>query len=269
MKRRIPIYVFIIGAMVVASVLYGTGILGYLDDVARYASLPFVRFSAAVGFEVADSTNQESVGALKTKVKDLEDRLAATSVDYVKLRGLEEENRLLRETAKFLSTSGYDYVGARVIGRKMDSHTATILIDRGSKDGLEKGMAVIAGDGIMVGKIISLSERVSTVMLITDERSRIAVSPAGAHKLFGLIQGAGNGVAQLTLVPQSEKLDRNDIVVTAGTEEKIPANLALALVDSVDSRPTEAFKSATILPLVSPDTLNMVVVLRASALSPQ
>ncbi|MDQ7814712.1 MAG: rod shape-determining protein MreC [Patescibacteria group bacterium] len=269
MKRRLPIYIFIIGAMVVASVLYGTGILGFLNDSMRYLSLPFARFAAAVGFEVSDATRQESVGELRVKAKDLEDRLAAMSVDYVKLRGLEEENRLLRETAKFLSTSGYDYVGTRVIGRKMDAHTATILIDRGTKDGLEKGMAVIAGDGIMVGKIISLSERVSTVMLITDERSRIAVSPAGAHKLFGLIQGAGNGVAQLTLVPQGEKLERNDIVVTAGTEDRVPANLALALVDSIDSRPTEAFKSAAILPLVRPDTLNMVVVLRPSALSPE
>jgi len=266
--RRIPLFLTLIGTVLAVAVLYAVGALKPAQDALRWALSPFAGLSAVVGSRMGHGETGD-VAALQARVKDYEDRLAAFSVDYVKLRSLEEENRLLRDTAKFISSTGFDHVGARVIARQIQGKAASVLIDRGSDDGLEKGMAVIVGDGILIGKITQLNRRLATVTLVSDERSRVAAAPLGSNKLFGMVEGAGNGVSRLTLVPQSEPLKRNDVVVTAGTEEKVPPNLAIALVDEVQGQPTDPFKTATLLPLARTDQLSLVAVLRPAALRPE
>lgn len=265
--RRIPLLLTLTGAVLAVALLYAIGALRPVQDAARWVLAPVAGFSAVIGSRFG-RTEAGDPAALQAQLKDYGDRLAAVSVDYVKLRSLEEENRLLRDTSKFLSSTGYDHVGARIIARQVQGKTASVLIDRGTDDGLELGMAVIVGDGILVGKITLLNRRLATVTLVSDERSRVAAAPLGTRKLFGLIEGVGNGVSRLTLVPQSEPLKRNDIVVTAGTEEKIPPNLAVALVDEVQGQPTDPFKTATLLPLARTDQLGLVTVLRPAALRP-
>lgn len=260
--RRIPLPFITIAIILGLLILYAAGALTPLREGLRYVLLPAASFMAAVGFQAGGNASGD-------EVKELESRLAAISVDYVKLRELEEENRSLKAVTKFLADSGYDHLGARVIARNIDPKTATVLIDRGAADGLETGMAVVVGDGVLVGKIVRISPRVSTVMLLSDWRSRVAASPVGTQKLFGMVQGEGNGVLRLTLVPQSEPLKTNDVVVTAGTEEKIPANLPIALVDVIEGKATDPFKTATLQPLVRAERLDLVVVLRPAALRPQ
>lgn len=266
--RRVPLFLTLIGTVLAVAILYAVGALSPAQDAMRWLLSPLAGLSSVLGSRIGHGEAGD-IPTLRAQVKDYEDRLAAFSVDYVKLRSLEEENRLLRDTAKFLSSTGYDHVGARVIARQIQSDTATVLIDRGSDDGLEKGMAVVVGDGILIGKITLLNRRLATVTLVSDERSRVAAAPLGSSKLFGMIEGLGNGVSRLTLVPQSEPLKRNDVIVTAGTEEKIPPNLAVALVDEVQGQPTDPFKTATLLPLARTDQLSLVTVLRPAALRPE
>jgi rod shape-determining protein MreC len=266
-SRRVPLFIILMGTVLAVAVLYGIGILNPVQEALRWALSPLANLSAVIGTRLGHDA-AGNVATLRAQVRDYEDRLAAFSVDYVKLRSLEEENRQLRVMAKFLSSTGYDHIGARVIARHIQGKSAAVLIDRGSDDGLEKGMAVIVGDGVLVGKITLLNRRLATVTLISDERSRVAAAPLGSNKLFGMVEGLGNGISRLTLVPQSEPLKRNDIVVTAGTEEKIPANLAIALVDEVKGQPTDPFKTATLLPLARLDQLSLVTILRPAALRP-
>jgi rod shape-determining protein MreC len=256
-------------AILAVALFHIAGLLQPVENGIRFALMPVARAFAAVGSATNQSgPNGETVQSLEQKNTELESRLSSISVDYVELRSLEEENRSLRKVANFLNDSGYDHVGARVIARTTDPQLASVLIDRGSADGLETGMAVVAEDGVFVGKVTSISERVATVTLTADPQSQVAASLAGVHQLIGLVQGEGNGVARLTLVPQSQPLKANDIIVTAGTEEKVPANLAIALVNQVDGKPTDPFKTATLEPLTRVDKLDLVIVLRPAALRP-
>ena len=269
MTRRVRLPLIVIGAILGVGLLHVAGVLRPVEDGMRWVLLPVARVFAAFGTQAGQRAGSGRTPAeCEERVTELESRVSSVSVDYVSLKALEEENRSLRKVAKFLNDSGYDHLGARVIARSSPTQAATILIDRGAGDGLELGMAVVVGDGVYVGKITSLSRRVSAVTLVTDESSRVAASVAGADKLLGLVQGQGNGVVRLTLVPQAEPLKQNDLVVTAGTEEKIPANLAIALVDQVEGTATDPFKVATLDPLVQADRLDLVVVLRPAALRP-
>lgn len=269
MRRKINVLYVAASLVVILAVLYLSGALRPIGESFRWLTLPIARGFAAVGFEMGKSGKKiEDTVILQGKVKELESRLSVMAVDYVKLKALEEENRSLRQVASFISNSEYDHIGARVIARSTEPKVATILIDRGSKDGLEIGMPVIAENGIFVGKIILLNERTSTVLLVSDERSRLAASKVGLKELIGMVQGSGNNVASLTFIPQTLPLGPDDVIVTAGTEEKIPANLTIALVNRVEGKPTDPFKTATLEPLARVDEIDLVLVLRPAALRP-
>jgi cell shape-determining protein MreC len=73
----------------------------------------------------------------------------------------------------------------------------------------------------------------------------------------------------LTFVPQAEELRADDVIVTSGSEDKIPSDLVIGLVNEVDGKPTDPFKSASIQPIVQGDRLRLVSVLVPSALRPK
>jgi len=246
------------------------GALTPVEEGIRAIMLPVARAFSAVGSGAASLVRPNpDTAALRDHAAELEARLASLSVDYVRLRALEEENRSLQSLTGYLSKSGYDHVVARVSERSADPRSATVLIDRGSKDGVETGMAVIVGEGVFVGKVTELKERVSVVTLVADEQSRIAASLSGQHRLFGLVEGQGNQVARLTLVPQAEGLKPDDVIVTSGTEDKIPADLVIGLVNAIDGKPTDPFKSAALEPVAQADSLSLVSVLRPTVLRPE
>ncbi|MCI0479031.1 rod shape-determining protein MreC [Candidatus Uhrbacteria bacterium] len=270
MRTRTRVIVFAGAAILAVAVFRVAGILHPFEGAARTVTLPVARVFAAIGAGARDVLRMTPEAKdLEERNTELEARLAAIAVDYVRLRALEEENRSLRALSGFLDRSGYDAVSSRIIARSADPRDASILIDRGSRDGVETGMAVVADDGVFVGKVTSLKERVATVTLVSDERSRVAAAAPGRDRLFGLVEGTGNRTARLTLVPQQEPLSSDDIIVTAGTEEKIPPNLAIGLVNHVEGKPTDPFKSASIEPLANVDALDLVIVLRPEAMRPE
>lgn len=268
MARRVPLPLAIGLGFLALGLLHVAGFLRPIEDVIRAALLPAARGFATVGATI-ESGGTKSLQSLEEENRELRSHLSSVTVDYVKLRALEEENRSLRELSAFLKESGYDRVGARVIARSADPRTASVLIDRGAKDGLEIGQAVVADEGFFVGKIVSLTERVATVRLVSDPESRVAAAKAGERKLIGLVQGEGNGVARLTLVPQNEALSRDLVIVTAGTEEKIPPNLIIAIVNEPEGKETDPFKTASLEPVLQTGQLDLVVVLRPTALRPE
>ncbi len=83
------------------------------------------------------------------------ERVVGLVVDQARLGALEEENRLLRQQAHVVAASGFETIGAQVLSRSMTPDRAVILIDRGQSDALEIGQAVLAGDGMFIGKVAS------------------------------------------------------------------------------------------------------------------
>ncbi|MCC7522301.1 rod shape-determining protein MreC [Candidatus Uhrbacteria bacterium] len=259
-------WLWIGGAVAAVLILTLAGIFRPLGDFFRSVTLPVVRFTS--GLVSRDSETVTNSGDAE-RIKELESRLAALTVDYVRLKSLEEENRTLRSQAKFLDRSGYDSVGARVISRDIGGRRSLFMIDRGSEDSLEVGQAVITDDGIFIGKISRLLERVATVELVTDPRSRVAAALQTQGPLSGILEGRGNGASVLTYVPSSAELAIDQLVVTAGTEEKVPGNLPIGFVSTVDGKPTDPFMNASVETLVPLDRVVFISVLRPTALRPR
>lgn len=266
-RRMMPIAGVLLAVIAVANI---AGLMAPVENAFRAAILPFARSAAASGRRLGDGFRRSlEREALAERNADLEARMDALVVDYVRLRALEEENRSLRALLAFEEKSDYDFVPARVIGRSPDARRVEVQIDKGSRDGLEIGMAVVAEDGLFVGKVTELWPRVSLVTLVSDAESRVAAAAAGRDDVIGVVEGRGSGTAELTLIPQQVALAPNHIIVTAGTEDKVPAHLPIGLVNTVSGRPTDPFKRASVEPLVRIEGLDLVLVLRSTALRPE
>ncbi len=258
---------WIIKGLVVLLCLVGLFVLrGPIMGLAQRVFLPVIsRFS--LWADRMDHAGRSVALPNEGSIEKCEERLQSRIVDAARLSALEQENRLLRAQASFLAESGYDHVGARVIGRRIDHIHARLVIDRGTNDTIEVGQAVIAENGLLVGKIVEASSRISTVELLTDVDSRIAVASAKDGQLIGVLEGRGNGAALLTYIPSSVDVVADDLLLTAGTEDKIPPRLPIGVADAVTRTSKDPFYQASVDPAIRIERLSFLSVLRPSALT--
>ncbi len=159
------------------------------------------------------------------------------------------ELKSLDEQLKKAAERGFEVIPARVVGRDPDSWYQTMLINRGRRNGVRRGMAVAHGDNF-VGRIIEVGRRLSRVRLVLDVASRIpAVTVNG--EVPGIVIGSGPGELKMTLIKHNERVKVNDVVVTTHldpvlTEEQapLPQGLVIGRIVSVSPEEEGLYQSA-------------------------
>ncbi len=181
-------------------------------------------------------------------------------VQIANLHAAADENADLRNLLKFSKTSTKPPVIAHVLASTPDAGNHTILIDRGSDDGLQADLPIVVGDGIVVGKIFKLKKTTSIALLLTDSRSRIGAAVSNAARTQGLVQGERGLSLDMQLIPQNEAIAAGDLVVTSGIEPQIPQGLVIGRVQDVQTEERNPFKTALIVSPVSYNRLTVVAV---------
>jgi rod shape-determining protein MreC len=160
------------------------------------------------------------------------------------LKGLAQENQHLREALHFFEEKKYNYTIANVISRDPLS-PSLVYADVGSDAGIVVGQPVVVGTGILVGKIVKVSSRNSTIELLTGDSARTL----------------GNG-ARLEYIRDVKALDVGTILVTSGLEPLVPQGLLVGTVQKVSDNSDALFASADILPAADMAQLGIVSILR-------
>lgn len=269
MQRQSKTFLLITAFILAIVFLHITRILVPFEEFGRMALAPLGAFATKTGIFVnQDADNKNITKQCNEEIEELQRRIKHLSVDYVQLSALKEENAVLRKTLGFKEQQGYETIMANIISRSVAPNRGFVTLDRGSKDGLQPGMAIIVDNGVYIGKIHKIYERTAVAILTTDPDSKVAISKPGEHRLIGLVEGRGNGAAKATLIPQQEDIVVGDIFVSSGTEEKIPPDLVVGLVNKIFDTKTDPFKEATLEPVVKTDNLSIVAVLIPKVLNP-
>ena len=139
-------------------------------------------------------------------------------------------------------------MAATVIGRDPSPFLQYAIINRGSDDGLRRGMPVVTQQGL-VGRIAAVTAGAARIQLITDPGSKINVriqpSSAGA-----VLQGEITGDVSLDMIPQSANVQTGDLVLTSGLGGNYPPDILIGQVTGVRSRDNDLFQSASVQPVV-------------------
>jgi rod shape-determining protein MreC len=165
---------------------------------------------------------------------------------------LAEDNRQLRGLLRVVPQRALSYVTARVIANSGGGYVRSVLIDAGSRQGLARGQAVIAGDGL-VGRLTEVGERVARVLLITDLNSRIPVVVGGAA-VAAVLAGDNSERPRLVYATPPDRIRIGDRVVTSGEGGVFPPNLPVGVVSALDP------EGARIEPFVGLSQLGYVMV---------
>lgn len=187
--------------------------------------------------------------------KVLEERVSSLYVDVVQLKELERQNSSLKELLNARDDIKKEIVVSSIIGRTIDGIQNTYLLNRGRRHGVEVGYPVVVYNGVLVGKIIKVNEQTSIVRIVTDSASKIAATISNEDSTIGLAEGQQNNNMVMNLIPQSEVIFEETLVITSGIEENIPRGLLLGIIDTQITQGGDLFKSAIIRPIVAYDRI--------------
>lgn len=197
--------------------------------------------------------NQE----LQTRVNELEYQLA----DYNKVT---LENERLRKLLAFKELVPYKTVGAQVIGVTPNNWVHNLIIDRGTKDGIQAKMPVITYNGALVGHIAEATLNTARVVLITDINVAVSGRVHNADsRAVGIIRGVPEkqDVVLMERIPWDAKIKEDDLIVTSGLSENFPEEIPIGKVIRVKEQDFGLTLQAELKPFLSSGPIEEVLVI--------
>lgn len=127
----------------------------------------------------------------------------------------------------------YRLVPAKVITNELNKMNNLLTIDCGAKDGVDVGMGVACGQGV-VGVVYLVSDHYAVVMPVLNTASRISCAIRG-HNYFGVLRWDGKdaGVAYLEDIPRHARFNRGDWVETNGYSSIFPPGVLVGKIETV------------------------------------
>ena len=177
----------------------------------------------------------------------------------INLKLLRKDNERLREILSIQSSSNNDNISAAVISRKTGSWWRQIILNKGSKDGVEIGSSVV-GPGGLLGRVSNISSFTSSVTLLTSPESKIGVW-VDRIQINGLLVGLGDNYPSLILFSKDADIKVGDFVSSSPASTLLPPNIPIGVVQSVEE-PFKAKKTAKILLLAKPHAIDWVQILK-------
>jgi len=198
------------------------------------------------------------MGELIKENEDLTKEVLALKAEKRELEGVNRENARLRSLLNFQERRPLSTILARVIAEEPTNIFKTILIDKGKKDRLDKGMAVVTAGGV-VGQIIRVSSTTSQVLLITDNNSSIDVL-IERSRAKGILTGWRGEVCQIKFLGRTEDVTVGDSVITSGLGGVFPKGLDVGKVKEIDKKGWGVFQGAYVYPSIDFGKLEEVLV---------
>jgi rod shape-determining protein MreC len=144
---------------------------------------------------------------------------------------LEAENASLRALLAFKPDPAVQARTARVVGDQAGQYVRSVLVMAGSKDGIGKGQAAMAGTGL-VGRVTEVGFWSSRILLLTDLNSRVPVMLEESRDR-AIVAGDNTEFPRLVYLPQDARIVPGQRVVTSGHDGVFPAGLPVGIVRSV------------------------------------
>ncbi len=253
----------IVLALIILGVI-GLALSGYLTPVSRLALNPFIAAQTWIGTRY--QAIQEYVRApqdtarLRQRNVELEAEVARLQAQIIELQGQLSETNVLSALVDFARANPENrYQAAAVIARDPSPFLHYVIINRGSDDGLRRGMPVVTQQGL-VGRVAAVTAGAARVQLITDPASTVNVrlEPSGSQ---AVLLGQITGELSLDMIPQDTNVQPGDLILTSGLGGGFPSNILIGQISGVRSREQDIFQRASVQPVVDFTQMDIVLVI--------
>ncbi len=188
---------------------------------------------------------------------------AETAVLKSRLVGMDEiikENNRLDKLLNFKRKLIYSSVPASVIGRDPSYWNSAVIIDKGSREGVKVGQAVVNAFGV-VGKIMEVGKTKSKVVLLTDPQFSVA-GLVGQSRESVLVSGTLEGLCKLQYLSDETRINIGDNIITSKLSTAFPEGLLIGEVIRIDENFQEQKREYVIKPSVPFTQLEEVLVIQ-------
>ena len=139
-----------------------------------------------------------------------------------------EENRRLRSTIEEKNILSSEIIG-KVLVDKKSPFLRSVIINRGSRDGVELGMAVM-DKSYLIGKVVEVSFTTSRVLLLSDLNSKVPVDIM-PNNIQSILSGAGSDEGVIQYTRQQELIEKDAIVFTSGAGGLFKSGIPIGKID--------------------------------------
>lgn len=178
---------------------------------------------------------------------------------------LEQENQHLRELLQMSQRVQTKSIAADILYNAPDPFARKVILDRGTQQGVEAGLAVVDANGV-IGQVTRVHPVQSEVTLLTDRNQSIPVSVV-RNGVRGVLYGVGRGMLEMRHVLAEVDIQPGDRLVTSGLDGIFVPGLPVATVTRVD-RDQDAFARIECEPLAAIERSVQVLVIGRAAYPP-
>lgn len=192
---------------------------------------------------------------LRESIRQLNSRLAASQDALL-------ENERLKQLLALRTSVRIPSVAANVIGEESAPWYRSIIVDRGSVDGLAEGMPVVATSGV-VGRVVKVAPSSARVLLLTDHASSIAAI-VQRSRARGVLKGKGGNACSMEFAIREDDVKVGDLVTASGIGGIFRKGTVLGEVTMVKKGEFGMFQTIDVKPAVNVSHLEEVLVLLRS-----
>jgi len=174
----------------------------------------------------------EARAALQDENRRLREALRAQQLLSMRRESLERENAELRGLRVKLPSVAERWLPAQVIAHDSDGQRQRVVVDRGARNGVFKGQAVVAGDGL-IGQSLRVGPWSTEVILLSDPEHGIPVQVARNGLRTLAIGGGAADALTLPYLPMQSDIKVGDQLVSSGLGGVFPAGYPVAEVVEV------------------------------------
>lgn len=249
------------------AVSFGTDVLNRpLNTAVGYVIVPFQSGIGKLGGYL--SRRSEELVAIRSLLDEnaqLKEQIATLTEQNTLLQQDKFELNHLRELYELdQQYDVYPKIGARIIGRDTGNWYATFLLDKGSEDGLDVDMNVIAGGGL-VGRITSVGPNWSKVTSIINDNQNVSgkVLSTDDHLIVSgdLRLMADNCISFSQLMDSQGKVVEGDKIVTSNISDKYLPGILIGYISVIETDTNKLTKSGQLVPAVDFEHLKEVLVI--------
>lgn len=241
-------------------------VAGPLNSVASFIVIPFQKGVSTVGTWLFDRSGEltQLKDVLKEN-KELKERIDELTTEVNSLQQDKYELANLRELYNLDNQyADYEKIGARVISKDSGNWFHSFVIDKGSDDGVEVDMNIIAGSGL-VGRVTEVGSNYAKVISIIDDKSNVSamvLSTSDRLIVSGDLELLNDGFIRFSqLIDDEHKVKEGDKIVTSHISDKYLPGILIGYINKINMDENNLTSSGLLIPAVDFSHMDEVLVI--------
>ena len=264
--RYVLLFMLLFCILLLVANYFKPGFLSPVSNAVNAVLTPMQKGLNHLGTGFADTAyDYKSLEEARAENQTLKEELAALREE---VNNYQQGQKELEELRTLFELKGqytdYEMTGASVIQKDAGNWYHSFVIDKGTDDGIEVDMNVIA-DGGLVGIVTEVGSNFAKVRSIIDDDSNViamSLNSVDTCIVSGDLKLYSDGKLRLSYIDKNDNIWDDDKIVTSNISDKYLPNILIGYARDIAVDSNNVTKSGYLIPAVDFEHLQNVLVIK-------